>query len=263
MLEVALQVGLGRLDQARVVLPHVGDERLEGEVVEGPALLHVLHVAFVARVVGVHQRVGAAVELERVDVEALAHLQVEGRRRLYPAALEVHRDVAVPAVHVAADQLAQALGAQVVAHVGEAHARRDAGAARDRGEQVGLGHAVGGALDEGAAGGEVLPAHVEAVGVVADAVAHRVVQLHGALDGGDRVAHALLDEGAHARVLEVEEITWCQKVLRIRLLAHSRSSSVCPCGHGSVSGEVDVRVNKIRAKGLQQQGADSPAATLR
>jgi hypothetical protein len=46
---------------------------------------------------GVHERVALSVEVHRGHVEALAQLDIEGRRRLHPSPVEV--DAAVPVVH--------------------------------------------------------------------------------------------------------------------------------------------------------------------
>ena len=74
----------------------------------------------------VHQGVAGAVEVERLDAEPLAQLDVERRAQLVPAVVEEQLAVAVPGEHVGAHLGVQLLAGQVVAHVGEAEAGRDA-----------------------------------------------------------------------------------------------------------------------------------------
>jgi len=119
----------------------------------------------------------AAVELERLDAEFAAQVQVEGGRRLHPLAFQPELCEAVIHEEVrAAHVCGEARCGEMVLHVGEAHARGDADDARAGGEQRGLADA------EAFAGFQAPAAPVRRIlreieeRVVADGIAHRVIQ---------------------------------------------------------------------------------------
>src|SRR5919204_3488320 len=59
------------------------------------APMHILHVPAVVLVVGMEDRVGPPVELERLDAKALAQAEIERRRRLHPFSVQLELGVAV------------------------------------------------------------------------------------------------------------------------------------------------------------------------
>src|SRR5262245_59061498 len=75
---------LAGLDQAWILALEDRHDVRHGHVRIYAALAHVLHVAPAGPVVGLEDRVLAAVELQRENAEALAEGQVEGRRGLHP-----------------------------------------------------------------------------------------------------------------------------------------------------------------------------------
>src|SRR4029079_7490955 len=83
----------------------------------------------------VKDRVGAPVELERLDAKAPAQLVIEDPRRLEPLSLEEEFGVPVVDEEIRAHALAQARGRQVILDVGEPDARRNAKRARAGREQ--------------------------------------------------------------------------------------------------------------------------------
>ena len=96
-----------------------GHDGLERQVVEGAALVQVFHVAVAGTVERVVDRVLVAIEFQWLQLEFLAQLDVESGRGLAPLAVEQDRRVAVPVEDIGLHGLAQALGAQVVAHIGK------------------------------------------------------------------------------------------------------------------------------------------------
>ena len=102
------------------------------------------------------------------DVDATVH---EIRRALLDA------DVSVPVVRQFTSAVREhALGAEVVTHVGIAEPGRDADCAAGGGEQRGLGHAPAVAEVQHRARTHAVWREVDAVRIVAELVAHRVVE---------------------------------------------------------------------------------------
>src|SRR2546422_4185919 len=95
------------LDEPRVFPLEDRDDVGHRHIGVHTALAHVLHVAPAGAVIGLEDRVLAAVELERGDTEPLAERSIERRGGLDPALLQLELDVAVVVEHVAADQGAQ------------------------------------------------------------------------------------------------------------------------------------------------------------
>src|SRR5919201_5361718 len=145
------------------------------------APVHVLHVPPVVLVVRMEDRVGEAVEIERLHAKALAQAQVECRRRLHPFAIELALGVAVIHEEVGTHLRGELRCRQVVLHVGEADARRDAGRARAGGEQRRLRYAPAQVLLEAYRGAVGLVRHEVLERVVTDAVTHRVIERYCAL----------------------------------------------------------------------------------
>src|SRR6266542_6589589 len=71
--------GIGGRSQRRVAALERLDDRVDGDVRMRPAIADILHVTPPAHVVGVEERVGQAVELERPYTEPLAQSPIEGR----------------------------------------------------------------------------------------------------------------------------------------------------------------------------------------
>src|SRR6185503_9349157 len=163
----------------------------------------VFHVAALVLVERVEDRVGAAIELERLDAKARAQREVEGGRGLHPFAVDAQVGVAVIDEQVAAHGLGQARRGEVVLDVGEADARLDARGARARGEQRGLAYAEAFAGLEHGRGAEHFGVGKVEERVVADLVAHRVVE-------GDRflpcrpAGSVSLRERLHRRIRAVD-----------------------------------------------------------
>jgi hypothetical protein len=93
-------------------------------------------------------------------------------------AFEPDFGVAVIEEGVAAHQVGEPFGGHVVAHVGIADSGRDADGAADRGHQTRLVHAISVPCDQGGAGAIGLALHRRVVGVVAQIVAHGVIEAH-------------------------------------------------------------------------------------
>src|SRR4051812_42998837 len=169
------------VEVARVNLGEHAADLVGRHVRVGAAEVEVLHVPALILVERMEDRVFAAVELERLHAEALAHGEVERRRRLDPFTLQEEIGVAVEYEEVGAHLRGERRRRQVVLYVGVAHARRNARDARARGEQRGLGHTPALVAFEAsrAAIGVVEREVLERV--VAHAVAHRVVERHGLL----------------------------------------------------------------------------------
>src|SRR3954466_10600523 len=120
------ELGIGFAEDAfDVVGRYVG-------VLAAPA--HVFHVTALVLVERMEDRVFDTVELERLHAEARAQGKIEGRRRLHPFAFELKLGVAVIDEEIGAHLRRQLWRRQMILHVGEAHARRNAGRARARRE---------------------------------------------------------------------------------------------------------------------------------
>src|SRR5438094_410137 len=223
------ELGIGLAEHALDVLRrHVG-------VLAAPA--HVLHVAPVVLVVRMENRVGPAVELERLHAKALAQAQIERRRGLDPLALQVELGVAVIDEEVGAHLLGELRRRQVVLHVREADTRRNAGGARGGSEQRRLGHAPAEVLLEARRGAVGVLRQEVLERVVADAVAHRVVKRDrafariGALRmlGGER--HDL-------RMAAVDEASWLQVFVHLSSFISLRTpwkSALCSSARPSTT----------------------------
>jgi hypothetical protein len=77
------------------------------------------------------------------NLEQPAQLDIEGRRGLDPAPVEEKLGVPVHGEHFAAQQFQQLRRGQVVAHISQSDACRDAAVARAGSQQQRLGHTVG------------------------------------------------------------------------------------------------------------------------
>src|SRR6202044_3807461 len=112
----------------------IGKDGVERYVRIGAAVLKVLHVAAAGLIERMKQAVVDAVEVERLDPGALAQNLVEGRRALHPFPVDLQLGVGVPDEGIA-DLLLEPLRGEMVAHIGIAGPRRNAGRARGGGEQ--------------------------------------------------------------------------------------------------------------------------------
>src|SRR6185436_16753436 len=169
LVEAGIRLAEGLLD---VVDRHVG---------EAAAVAQVLHVAAVVLVERLEDRVGLAVPLERLDAEAAAQLEVERRRALHPLAVELELGEGGIIEKVAAHRLGELRAGEVVLHVGEADARLDSrGAAAGREQRRFADAEAFAGLEHRRRLERLALAEVEER-VVADLVAHRVVERDRAL----------------------------------------------------------------------------------
>src|SRR5579883_3318241 len=157
---------------ARVVVPEGVADLVERDVGEHAA------IGEVERVV---DRIRLCVPIQRLQPEPGRQLLVEGGRRLHPPSVEPDLGVAVIIKGVAAHQLAEPPGRHVVAHVRVTHARSNADGPTDRRHQARLVDAVAMTGRERGAGAIGFALHRRVVGVVAQIVAHGVVEPLGAL----------------------------------------------------------------------------------
>ncbi len=137
---------------------------------------HVFHRALPLAVERMENTVIDPVELQRRHIEQLTQLLVERRRRLDPAAVQIKLGVAVHGEHITFEQRNQARRRQMIAHVRQADARRNAAVPRTGGEQGGLGHAIAFASRQGEAGVQGAWVAAEGVGVVAHRLPYGVIQ---------------------------------------------------------------------------------------
>src|SRR5262249_17564452 len=93
--ELATARPRGALDQSRIFARERRDDLGHRNVGVSAVVAQVLHVAAAIPIVGVEERVRAAVELEGPDAELVAEHAVEGRRRLHPLAGHRHLGIAV------------------------------------------------------------------------------------------------------------------------------------------------------------------------
>jgi len=149
--------------------------------------------------------VGAPVELERANAEAVAERAVEGRGRFDPSSPEREFGIAVVVEDVAPHQRAQPRSAEVVAHVSEAEPGRDARCACPRGQEGGLGHTEPPAARQARARPVGLGRAEIGVRRVGDVVADRVVEAYGAPSLIGLVAADVAAPGHHSRVVAVHE----------------------------------------------------------
>ncbi len=91
---------------------------VQRHVVKCAALVHIFHVPVAGLVKGVIDRIVAPVKRQRQQTELVAQLDVEGGGGLDPLAFQPDVGIAMPDEHIGLHGLAQALGAQVVAHIG-------------------------------------------------------------------------------------------------------------------------------------------------
>ena len=158
----------------------------------------------IAGVKRMEDRVGAAVEVERVDAELPAQLDVERGSRLYPPAIQPELRVSVIVEHVGAHELQESRRRQMVAHVGKAEPRRDAGGTRSGDQDARLGHAPSAALRENGARPQSLDGDVDGVRVISETISYGVKELHGTGDGVGRGATGFSCEGANTGVRRIE-----------------------------------------------------------
>src|SRR3954470_14343092 len=115
-----------QVEVGRIGLAEDAPDLLRRDVGIGAAETDVLHMAAVVLVERVEDRVLRAVELERPDAEAPAHLEVEGRRRLDPCTVEPQVRVAVEHEEVSPHFGRQGWRREVVLHVSITDASLDA-----------------------------------------------------------------------------------------------------------------------------------------
>ena len=120
--------GMG--DETRIGLLETDQQPGERQVGVGAACADVLHVPAAVAAERVQQRVGGAVEVQCGHAEAGAQRGVERGCGLAPHVADVQLAVAVEHEQIGPHDGGQALGLQVVAHVGEPEPRRDAERAR-------------------------------------------------------------------------------------------------------------------------------------
>src|SRR6266404_328724 len=223
------ELGIGLAEDALDVFRrHVG-------VLAAPA--HIFHMPAVVRVEGMEDRVFPAVELERLHAKAGAQAQVERRRRLDPFAVEMELRVAVVDEEIGAHLRRQLRRRQVILYVGEADARRDAGCARRTGEERRLGHAPAETALEASRGAIGVVGHEVLERVVADGVAHRVVERHraAAVIGALRM---LAREADHCRVSAVDEAAGLQVFVHLSSFMSLRTpwkSGLCSSARASTT----------------------------
>src|SRR5882672_7649721 len=197
---------LAELVEARVRLAEDPLDLVDRHVGEAAAVAQVFHMAPLVLVEGMEDRVGRAVELERLDAKAAAESEVERRRALHPFAADAELGEAVEHEQVAAHRFGEARAGEVVLHVGEADAGLDACCPAAGGEQRRLADAEAfTGLEHGRRRVHRRLGEVEER-VVADAVAHRVVKRDCAVLVV-RALHALFGERADGRVSAVHETT--------------------------------------------------------
>ena len=134
-------MGVGPFEETGIVPVEVGEDPVEGQVVETAVVAEVLHVASSGGVEGMHERIVGAVEVEDADPEALAQFDVEGGAQLEPPAVEQDLGVSVPHEDVSAHGGLEPLGGEVIPNVGEPESGGNALRSGGRAEQDALGHA--------------------------------------------------------------------------------------------------------------------------
>src|SRR6185295_8502199 len=82
--------------QGRIAERHFGDQELGRDVVEGAVHYLVAHEGTPLAVIGLQQRVAAAIEIQRRHTEAVAQGRIEGRTRPDPAVAKLDLGEAVP-----------------------------------------------------------------------------------------------------------------------------------------------------------------------
>lgn len=167
-----------------------GDDEVVGQVVEFAVLVQELQVPAPGRVVGVVHAVLGAVELQRRDPVQPAEPLVEHRRRPQPALPDPDRSQAVEPEDVPADQCAQPVRGQVVAHVGE-HQPDGTPIAQPRRRTAPTCAGTSPNRCAASAGAQPAAGQIRAVDLVAHVVAHRPVQ------GRDRVRRCCRRTGQH------------------------------------------------------------------
>src|SRR5690606_33172696 len=148
--------------------------------------------------------------------ELRAEAEIEGRRRLHPAAFEQQLGVAMEDEKVRTHLFGELRRGEVVLHIGEAYARGNATDSRACGEQRRLRHAPAFLALEARRAAVALVQHEVLERVVAHAVAHRVVKRNGALAIG-RAGSMPVREIAHRGMVRVDEAA------RLEVLLHRSS----------------------------------------
>lgn len=194
----------------RVEFFQVLEEERFGHIGELAMVDQVLHRLQPLAIERMEDAVIDPVEFQRRYIEQLTELLVERWRGLDPAPLQIQLGVTVHGEHVTLEQLDQARGRQVIAHIRETDPRRYSTVPRATGQQCGFGHAV--AL----AGGQCITAAqgrgitAEGVGVVAHRFTHGVIQVHRLLDRLTTIAAMLFSELHHRRVVTIDEAAGAQ-----------------------------------------------------
>jgi hypothetical protein len=144
------------------------------------------------------------VELERRDFCQFAQPGVEGRRALDPFPVDLELGVRVPVERIA-DLLLQPLRGEVVAHIGKARARGDAGDARHGCEHRRFPDTKAFAGMQHAARAEFGRIQKIDIRVVVDRIAHGAVERDGFLLCGARFADRPLGEGPYGRIAAIDK----------------------------------------------------------
>src|ERR1051325_4289554 len=235
--ELALRGGGAEVEELGIGFAEHALDVLRGDVAVLAAPAHVLHMPPVVLVERMEDRIAAAVELERFYAKALAQRKVECGRRLDPCAVELELGVAVIHEEVGAHLCRELGGRQMVLDVGEADARRDAGNPRCGGEERRLRDTPAQVLLQarrgavGRVGQEVLER------VVADAVAHRVVQRHRAF-ARIGASGMLSGEGHHGWMSAVDEAAGLQVGVHLSSFISLRTpwkSALCSTARSSTT----------------------------
>ena len=146
-----------------------------------PVVVHILRVGPARAVEWMQKRVGVAVEIERMNANLGAERGVEGWGCLAPGTVHIDFSEAVPGENVRAHALTELLSCEVIAYIGESDAGGNKVDAAGGGVKRRFANAIAVASCKHAGGPERLGrAHVD-VRVVADAVAHRLIEQTGLL----------------------------------------------------------------------------------
>jgi hypothetical protein len=195
-----------KLQPLRVPLLEVVEDRLVGHVWVVTPHREILHVPAPFRVILVKERIVPPIELERMHSEALTETQVERGRRFHPAALQVKFGEAVPKEKVSPGQLEEFLRGEMVPHVSVAHPGGNAHGPSSGCQKSSLWYAKPSLGAEAIAGSKVSLILARIVRIVENVVAYRVIELHGARDGGCSASRRLMRKSAHIRVAAVDKL---------------------------------------------------------
>jgi len=149
---------------------------IQGDIGELPAIGKVLHMSFPLEIERGIDRIAAPVEIEGLQPEPFAKLDIEGRGRLDPGPAQVDGRVSVPEEDVGPHLLAHTGSGEVVPHVGETEAGRNpqgpaAGRQQDR-----LGNAPAAIDLQRGARPEPFDRQIDGIGIVSDAVPNGIIE---------------------------------------------------------------------------------------